>query len=238
MPISDYFSSHEGMIMPLPGSTDQTVIGMPGLIAAGCSAVVPTISTTPDPYFLKPRTRYVASSNGAGATMTLRHPAAIMTPGHFKFRCSFAIGDYSVYSTARMFLGLTSSVSALPNANPATFTNCVGVGHNAGDTVFSIYYGGTTAQTPISTGIPCNTAQRDVIQLTIESVDAWLTDGSIAWTLISDSNGETSGLLDTADPAVAPQFGTFLNSFNCFRSIGSGTGTVGIDLHGVYWKIG
>ena len=98
----------------------------------------------------------VVTSDGAGM-------------GGFIADFSFGIEDASLVSGARTFCGLATSTSAPTNVAPSTLTNCIGIGHDAGDTNYSLYYGGSAAQTPIDLGanFPVNIA--DWYQLVIAS---------------------------------------------------------------------
>lgn len=86
--------------------------------------------------------------------------------GGFYYVCRFGSAD--TLATAISFVGLSSS-SATPvvTASPATLTQSIGIGCATGDTNYSIYYGGTVAQTPIALGVgfPAKTNSTDLIEL-------------------------------------------------------------------------
>lgn len=248
MPTSGFNMNHIGHLIPVPNTAAPTLIGMPGFTLSNCTQTARTISLSPDPYFLVPRTAYVANGSGSNYLMTMRHTAATLCvvgsnnySNGFVFQCLFGIGDNAHYSTSRMFLGLTATTSALSNVDPATMTDCIGIGHNSGDTTFKLYSGGSTPNTVIDTGIPRNSAQRDMVQLTIMCSGVTTYPGGptklVHW-CARGSGYNKRGYIKTDDAATFPVSGTLLNSFNAFRTPGSGGGTVAIDIFGAKWKIG
>jgi len=66
--------------------------------------------------------------------------------------CRFMITDLSTVSSARMFVGLTSSTSAATNVEPSTLINCLGIGHGAADSNLKMFCGASVAGTPIDIG--------------------------------------------------------------------------------------
>jgi hypothetical protein len=136
-------------------------------------------------------------SDGAGA-------------GGFLVEVSFGVGDS--ISDARMFVGLTTSTGAGTNVSPATLTNCIGVGHDAGETAYSLYYGGSAAQTPISLGanFPVNTT--DLMQIILFSSPG--VSGVIEWvvrrytmTAMFEASGSLGPLTSTQFPQAGTQLG-------------------------------
>jgi hypothetical protein len=89
--------------------------------------------------------------------------------GGFIADFSFGIEDASLVSGARTFCGLATSTSAPTNVAPSTLTNCIGIGHDAGDTNYRLYYGGSAAQTPIDLGANFPVNITDWYQLVIAS---------------------------------------------------------------------
>jgi hypothetical protein len=70
------------------------------------------------------------------------------TYGGFFFSLRFGISDAAPISDARMFMGLRPN-NTPANVSPTTLTDCIGMGHDAGDATMSIYYGNATPATPI-----------------------------------------------------------------------------------------
>ncbi|MEK7661474.1 MAG: hypothetical protein AAB680_05485 [Pseudomonadota bacterium] len=88
----------------------------------------------------------------------------------FFSRFVFCITDGAAVAGARMFLGVSTNYSAgASNVEPSTLTNCIGVGHGASDTTLKIFYGGSSAQTPIDLGanFPADTRSTDVYEVLI-----------------------------------------------------------------------
>lgn len=83
----------------------------------------------------------------------------------------FGCSDPATVSGARQFCGIGSSTSAPTNVEPSTLTNSIGIGHGASDSNMMFYYGGSTAQTPISLGanFPINTLSVDAYELALFS---------------------------------------------------------------------
>jgi len=86
--------------------------------------------------------------------------------GFFKV-IRFGIADPVLVVTARMFVGVSNNAAAPLNVNPAKLINSIGVGHDSGATNLFLYYGGSSAQTPINLGVnfPVNTINTDVYEL-------------------------------------------------------------------------
>lgn len=70
------------------------------------------------------------------------------------FLIDFAFGPKTMPAIAvsRVFAGVTTNVAAPTNVSPATLTNSIGIGWDAGDSNWKLYYGGSVAQTPIDLG--------------------------------------------------------------------------------------
>lgn len=101
----------------------------------------------------------LVSANGVGSTAGIRTSSLQYGRGNqadmggFHFITRFGISDASLVANARTFAGLTSSTGVLINANPSTFLNIIGFGHDAGDANFSFMCNdGTGAATKIDLG--------------------------------------------------------------------------------------
>jgi hypothetical protein len=90
----------------------------------------------------------------AGSVGQFRVSTAMTTTGDgaglggFFFALRFAITDAAAVATARMFLGVREVVTPT-NVSPATLTNAIGVGHDAGESTLSLYHGDASAAAPI-----------------------------------------------------------------------------------------
>jgi hypothetical protein len=73
--------------------------------------------------------------------------------GGFHFVARFGISDATLVAGARLFVGMTSSIAVLGNADPSTLTNIIGVGLDAADTTLQIIHNdGAGAATKINLG--------------------------------------------------------------------------------------
>jgi hypothetical protein len=72
--------------------------------------------------------------------------------GGYWAKFQFLISDASLVTGARMFIGMLNAAGALGNTDPTSLTKAIGVGHGASETTMRLYYGGTSAQTPIDLG--------------------------------------------------------------------------------------
>jgi hypothetical protein len=104
--------------------------------------------------FTRMRRTGMVSAATAGTVGQFRVVAAAMTTGDgaglggFFYCLRFAITDAAAVATARMFLGVREGIVP-SNVSPATLTNAIGVGHDAGESTLSLYYGGASAAAPI-----------------------------------------------------------------------------------------
>lgn len=69
--------------------------------------------------------------------------------GGFTYIIRFGISDAAAVSDARMFIWMRASATP-SNVEPSTLTNCIWVWHNAAHTNLHLFYGGSSAQTPIN----------------------------------------------------------------------------------------
>lgn len=157
----------------------------------------------------------VTSAATAGSFAALRsNPAEFYISdgsGAGGFLCDIRFGVGDTVSVARMCVGLSVSTGIPANVAPSTLTNHIGVGHDAGETTYSLYYGGTTAQTPISLGtdFPVNTT--DLMQFIVASYPG--VSGVLEWVVrryTMTQMYEASGSLGPLTSAQLPQAGAFL----------------------------
>lgn len=183
--------TQSGLWLPTPANASPSLIGMEGLTLAGCAANAhtPAFAAT---YDYKPRVRYLSSSSAAATVMTMHqatpflfsqgHPATdqgISPLAGFSFRCVFGMADTAYSGSRRAFIGLAAGGTALTSVNPSTLTNLVGIGHNSGDTTWSIYCAGAVAQAATATPVSCaaNSRRAHIYDLTIHCDFTVLTFG-------------------------------------------------------------
>jgi hypothetical protein len=112
----------------------------------------------------------------AGGTCGTRHAALqwarSVDPalGGWTYSARFGISDAAAVANARMFVGMAARPSAgsLPNANPSTNANIIGIGADTGDTNLSIMHNdssGTATKVALGASFPANTRNTDAYEL-------------------------------------------------------------------------
>lgn len=132
---------------------------------------------------------------------------------------------------------MSSSVTAPTNVSPTTLTNAIGIGAAENGTVWSIYYGGSAAQTPISLGanFPVNTT--DLIELTLWSppnqngvvfydVTRFITNNPFTF--------NASGVLGPGTAGTTLPANTTLLAHRAWRNNNTAAAAVAIDIASVY----
>ena len=119
--------------------------------------------------------------------------------GGFYYVCRFGAADS--LASAISFVGMSSTaVTPAVTASPATFTNSIGIGCATADTTYSIYYGGSAAQTPIAlgAGFPAKTVSTDLIEFILFAASN--VNNAVGWraTNLSKSASFTAAISGTA----------------------------------------
>lgn len=153
--------------------------------------------------------------------------------GGFYTIIRFGISDVAVVAVARMFVGMSSSVAAATNVDPATLTNVIGVGHNANDTNLYIYYGGSAAQTRINLGADFPVNNTTAYELAIFAPPNSATTAYYRVTNLG-TGIESSGTLTAATPGTQLPANTTLLGLQIWRTNNSSTSAVAIDLSSIY----
>lgn len=150
----------------------------------------------------------------------------------------FGISDAAAVTDARMFMGVSSSISAPTNVEPSTLTNVIGIGHGASDTTMKIYYGGSVAQTPIDLGsnFPSNTRSVDVYELALFAPPN--ADNIVHYQVTRLNTGHTaSGTLTAATPGTQlPLSTTLLCHQYGYRTNNATALAVAIDVMSDYFE--
>lgn len=150
------------------------------------------------------------------------------------YSCRFGVSDATMQAAARTFVGLTSSVAAPTNVDPATLTNCIGLGHTASDTNWYLYYRGSAAQSRISLGADFPINNTDLLDITI-----WAPPGSatvyVEVTRISASGQFVfQGSVGPGTPGTTLPATTTLLAHRAWRCNNTAAAAVGIDVSNVY----
>ena len=224
-------------VPPGNSTTVPAVFGYTALTTVG-TATARNVATTN--LFTRMRRLGFVSAAGVGSLASFRVAAAQITTGTgttggFHKIIRFGISDAAAVSGARMFVGISSNTSAPTNVEPNTLTNSVGVGHGAADTNLRLYYGGSSAQTPIDLGanFPANTLSTDVYELALFSAPSWA--GDIAYEVTRLNTGHVAtGTLVPAGGVALPSSTTLLTYCWGYRTNNATALAVGIDIMGDY----
>lgn len=221
---------------PGNGTTVPGIFGLNALTATG-TVTTRTVATT-NKLTITKRLGYVSANTAnsvAGHRSTDRQYVVGNGSGFggFFYSCRFGISDATIETQARSFIGLSSLTTAPTNVNPGTLTFCAGIGHNAGDTNWYIYYGGNVAQTRINltSTIPINNT--DLIDFTMWSPPN--VDGVIYYHVeIVGTSNIVNGKLGPGTAGVTiPLNGTLL-THRAWRTNNTAAVVVGIDISSVY----
>ena len=155
--------------------------------------------------------------------------------GGFFYSARFGVSDTTLQSVARTFVGMSSSVAAATNVDPATLTNSIGIGHNAADTTWYIYYGGSTAQTRISLGANFPINLTDIIDITLWSPPN--QNGVVYYHVTRISAAaqyDVGGVLGPGTAGVTLPANTTLLAPRAWRCNNTAAAVVGLDFISLY----
>jgi hypothetical protein len=232
----------QGVAFWRPPGNATTVPGVFGMAAptTGGTGTSRSVATT-NALTRAKRIAYVSTAiaaNYAGHYSTAaQYTLGNGTIGGFFYSCRFGTSDASLQSAARTFVGISSSVAAPTNVDPGTLTNCIGIGHNAADTNWFIYYGGSAAQARIDLGVnfPINTT--DLLDFTLWSPPN--QSGVVYYyveRITTTGNQVASGQLGPGTAGVTLPATTTLLAHRAWRNNNTVAVAVGIDLASVYWE--
>lgn len=222
---------------PGNGTTVPGVLGFTAPTVTGFTATARTVATT-NMFTRMRRLGYVTAAT-AGTVGQWRCAAAQYTVGDgttqlggFHYIVRFGISDAAAVSGARMFMGIGSSITPT-NVEPSTLTQRIGVGHGASDTNLKLFYGGSSAQTPIDLGanFPSNTLSTDVYELALFSAP---NSGDVHWQVTRLNTGHVaSGTITNTGAAVLPTNTTLLTPWG-YRTNNATALAVGLDVMSAY----
>lgn len=213
---------------------------VPGVFGYGALTIVGTatarnVSNTN--LFNRMRRLGIVSVATVGGLASLRQGAAQVWIGDgggyqgFMKTMRFGISDAATVATARMFVGMSSSVAAPTNVEPNTLTNCIGIGHGAADANLKLFYGGSAAQTPIDLGanFPKNTLSVDMYDLVLFSPPN--QTGVVKYRVTRLNTGHVAeGTLPTSNGIVLPATTTALSYCWGYRTNNATALAVGLDV--------
>ena len=140
----------------------------------------------------------------------------------------FAFTDPVLVTDARSFVGARNSVAAATNVEPSTLTNGIGVGHGAADANLKLFYGGSTAQTPIDLGATFSKALNIPYELILFASPN--TANSIGWQVTRLDTGDTASGTVTGAAAVIPQSSMLMTPFSLMRTNNATAASVALDI--------
>lgn len=226
---------------PGNATTVPGTFGMAALSATG-TATARNVATT-NLFTRQKRLGYVSSAtagNLAGARVSVAQITTGITissvaTGGFFWACTFGCSDGATVAGARQFVGVRSSTSAPTNVEPSTLTNSIGIGNGSADSNLRIYYGGSSAQTPIDLGanFPANT-------LSIDSYTLYLfcaagVNNEVGYLVERNNTGHVaSGTLTGTAGTALPSNTTLLTLLQSYRSNNATALAVGLDLFDFY----
>lgn len=154
--------------------------------------------------------------------------------GGFYYSVKFMVGDNTVVTNSRMFVGLSSSTKAPTNVEPSTLTNCIGIGKGAADTNLMIIYGGSEAQTPIDLGTNFNINNNTEAYLFELYSDPHETNSVHYRVSRVGTSFVVEGLLTAANSGVQLPSDSTLLCHRVFRATTTTTGQVAYEIGHIY----
>jgi hypothetical protein len=152
---------------------------------------------------------------------------------HALFR--FATSDAAAVAGARAFVGMSSSIAAPTNVDPATLTNSVGIAQLSTDnTQWYIVYGGSAAQTAIALGtaLGAPTLTNTAFELALFASPG--SSNTVGYTVTNLGSGTSvTGSLTGVAGTVLPSSTTLLAP-RAWRCNNATAAAVGLDLCGLY----
>ena len=226
------FRNKVGLWQP-PGdaTTVPGVFGMAALSVQGTATARAVVAGT-----LLQRARrlgYVSAATAAAfgaarlavAQVTLGDGAGL---GGFFSVIRFAFTDPVLVTDARSFVGARNSVAAATNVEPSTLTNSIGVGHGAADANLKLFYGGSTAQTPIDLGATFSKALNIPYELILFASPN--TANTVGWQVTRLDTGATTSGEITGTATVIPQSSMLMTPFSLMRTNNATAASVALDI--------
>jgi hypothetical protein len=168
----------------------------------------------------------------ASAQYTIGNGAGL---GGFLAIFRFGVSDAATVSGARMFVGMSTNVSAPTNVEPNTLTNTFGLAQLSTDaTQWYMVQGGSTAQTAIAlgTGLGAPTVVTVPMELALYASPS---NGNVGYTVTNLGTGvSVSGTLTAATAGTQLPLNTAYLAPRLYRTNNATALAVGLDLGSVY----
>lgn len=163
--------------------------------------------------------------------------------GGFVVKMRLGCNDAASVSGARQFYGVSSNYSTgATDVEPSTLLNSIGVGHGTADTNLKLYWGGSTAQTPVDLGanFPANTLGVDMYDIIISNPAALANTVYVTVIRYSNTTGleiyrSNQTLTGTAGTAI-PTNASGMTPFWGYRSNNATALAVRTDLVSIYYE--
>jgi len=151
--------------------------------------------------------------------------------GGFLFIARFGTSDAATVSGARMFVGLSTIVTAPTNVDPGAQINQIGVAQLSTSTNLHIVFGGSAAQTPIDLGAawPANRLSQDMYELLLFSSRSDNTKVTYRVTNL-DTGSVAQGTLTNTTPGTTLPAKTTTLAFRNYRTNNATALAVGLDI--------
>ena len=181
-----------------------------------------------------------ATSAVAGQVAGIRGTALQYTTGDgaglggFFWVCRFGISGNTTDS--RIVVGIRVNTGAATNVEPSTLNNIVAVGKGAADTTFSVFYGGSAAQTPIALGanFPADTVDTDFYELALFSSP--FQTGTVDYQFTRLNTGDVASGTLSGSSAVIPASTQPFNFCNISICNNATAAIVAIDVASIYME--
>jgi collagen type VII alpha len=193
-----------------------------GIVNGGSTIVTEPISNTNAMTRLR-RFSYSTGSDSTSTATTGRATILNLLVGNGTscgFYVTFIAGitDTLGYTGTSSFFGITGTVDApSPTLVISTLTNCIGIGHQSGDTNYYLYYGGSSAQPREDLGVNFPLGNNDepyIIYLYSPNTELQ----TIYWAVRRISNNTIAQGVKTGTSIEVPSTSTPLGSHYFFRS--------------------
>lgn len=223
-----------------PPGNATTVPGVFGFTAYTATGTVTARNVATTNRFTRMRRLGYVSSATAGNLGGARVAVAQVAVGDgsnggFHKIVRFGISDAAAVSGARMFVGVSSATGAPTNVEPSTLTNCCGVGHGASDTNLKLYYGGSSAQTPIDLGASFPLTHGSAVPYELALFSPPGVNAQISYQVTNlESGAVASGTISGSGGVILPATTTLLTYMQGWRSNNATALAVGLDIMGDY----
>lgn len=199
-----------GFFEPAPNTANISQWGL-SILTSGTATAIPLTAT--NLFTGTQRVDYITAA-GAGSSASVRYTQFIalrgINPGEGGFKFVTRVGAEINVANSRAFFGILNSTAVIPNADPSTIINMIGVGWDATDTSLQVMSNdGTGVATKISLGanFPNNTSAVDLYQI---ELTALANASGIDWFVTRLNTSQTASGTIVADiPAnnllLAPQ---------------------------------